>query len=114
MMRDKNRMVSYDSSFHPYNKPPQQYLDNDKILDKPCKIDLKGIDTKNIPLAGKLGQLGAKIMADPGHAKHFTTGPWDVVQIADHVPRYLHGRKPKAITGKLGMIDLRLDETDNF
>jgi hypothetical protein len=54
-MRDKNRMVSHDSSFHPLNKPPQQYLDYDKILEKPCKIDLKGIDTKGIPLAGKLG-----------------------------------------------------------
>jgi hypothetical protein len=54
-MRDKNRMVSYDSSFHPLNKPPQQYLDYEKILEKPCKIDLKGIDTKGIPLAGKLG-----------------------------------------------------------
>ena len=53
-------------------------------------------------------------MADPLHAKHFTTGPWDVIQTADHLPRYLHGKKPKAITGKLGMIDIRLDETDNF
>lgn len=55
-------------------------------------------------------------MADPLHAKHFTTGPWDVVQTADHVPRSLHGKRPKPITGKLGMIDIaaRADETDNF
>lgn len=26
-MREKHRNVSHDSSFHPLNKPPQQYLD---------------------------------------------------------------------------------------
>jgi hypothetical protein len=115
-MREKHRNVSHDSSFHPLNKPPQQYLDQEKILEKPCKINLKGIDTKGIPLAGKLGALGAKIMADPLRAKHFTTGPWDVIQTSDHVPRSLHGKKPKPIAEKLGMIDIaaRADETDNF
>lgn len=85
-------------------------------MEKPCKINLKGINTKGIPLAGKLGALGAKIMADPFKAKYFVTGPWDVVQTSDHVPRPLHGKKSKPIAEKLGMIDIaaRADETDNF
>lgn len=57
-MRIKNRNVSQDSPFDPKNKPPDQYLRPENILDKPCKIDLKKIDCSKVPLAGKLGTLG--------------------------------------------------------
>lgn len=114
--RDKHRNVGKESPFHRDNKPPQDYLDQDKILEKPCKIDLKGINTSQIPLAGKLGALGAKIMSDPKHAKHFTTGPWDAIQNFDHEPRALHGRKIKPIAGKVCSIEManHLADADNF
>lgn len=114
-MRNKHRNVSHDSAFHPLNKPPQQYLDVEKILDKPGYLSFAGIDTKKMPLAGKLGKLGEKILADPHHAKHFTTGPWDAVY-SDHEPRTVRGVKPKPIAGKLGALDLtsRMAECDNF
>jgi len=78
-MRNKHRNVSHDNAFHPLNKPPQQYLDVEKILEKPGKLTLSYLDTKSMPLAGKLGKLGERILSDPKHAKHFTTGPWDFV-----------------------------------
>lgn len=115
-MRDKHRNVSYDSSLHPLNKPPLQYLEVEKILEKPCKIDFTGMNTTKIPLAGKLSLLGAKIMADPIGAKHLTTGPWDMVQKYDHEPRAINGKKPKPIAEKLGRFDISAHqgEVDNF
>jgi hypothetical protein len=65
-MRNKHRNVSHDNAFHPLNKPPQQYLDVEKILEKPGKLTLSYLDKKSI-------------LSDPKHAKHFTTGPWDFV-----------------------------------
>ena len=58
LMRIKNRNVSKDSPFDPKNKPPDQYIRPEVILDKPCKIDPNKIDASKIPLAGKLGTLG--------------------------------------------------------
>ena len=40
-MRLKHRNVSGDSPFDPVNKPPNQYVQPEKILDKPGKLDLK-------------------------------------------------------------------------
>jgi len=63
-MRLKHRNVSWDSPFDPKNKPPDQYIKPEMILDNPGKIDLTKIDVTKIPLAGKLGILGQKILDD--------------------------------------------------
>lgn len=41
--RLKNRNVSHDSPFDPVNKPPRQYLEDDIILEKPGKLNLKEV-----------------------------------------------------------------------
>ena len=56
--RKKNRNVSYDSPFDPKNVPPQQYMQAEKILDKPGKIDLAKLEPATIPLAVRMGELG--------------------------------------------------------
>jgi len=114
-MRDKHRNISGDSFFHPGNVNPQQYLKNDKILEKPGRIDLKGIDTSGIPLAGKLGEIGKLIINDPKHVSYWTTGPWDV-EYHDHVPRAVHGKTIKPLTDKSVNIDMQslLKLADNF
>ena len=68
-MRIKHRNVSRDSPFDPKNKPPDQYIRPENVIDKPCKIDLSKIDAKKIPLAGKLGMLGQKILSDFKNAR---------------------------------------------
>ena len=94
-MRIKNRNVSYDSPFDPKNVPPNQYIQPEKILEKPCKLDLTGIDSSKVPLAGRLGQLGKEILKAGSKAKHLTTGPWKEEQFADvAAPRVVMGKKP--------------------
>ena len=70
--------MSYDSPFDAKNIPPKQYLQEEKILEKPCKLDLTGIDASKIPYSGRLGELGKQILKyGPGpKTKHLTTGPW--------------------------------------
>ena len=41
--RTKNRNVSHDSPFDPNNKPPRQYVEDDIILEKPCKLNLNEV-----------------------------------------------------------------------
>lgn len=41
--RTKNRNVSHDSPFDPVNKPPRQYIEDDVILEKPGKLNLKDV-----------------------------------------------------------------------
>mmetsp|Transcript_876 Transcript_876/g.1325 ORF Transcript_876/g.1325 Transcript_876/m.1325 type:complete len:111 (+) Transcript_876:555-887(+) len=40
LMRIKHRNVSQDSPFDPKNKPPDQYIRPENVIEKPCKIDL--------------------------------------------------------------------------
>ena len=61
--------MSHESPFDPRNKPPDQYLKPEVILEKPGKIDLRMIDASKIPLAGKLGTLGQKILSDFKNAR---------------------------------------------
>jgi hypothetical protein len=68
-VRLKHRNVCFDSPFDPRNKPPDQYVKPEVILEKPGKIDLTKIDTSKIPLAGKLGILGQKILDDFKNAR---------------------------------------------
>ena len=55
-------MVSKDSSFHPQNKPPAQYLIDDPILEKPGRLRVRDIDTSKQRLAGRLTEIGEKIL----------------------------------------------------
>jgi len=47
-------------------------------MDKPCKIDVSKIDATKIPIAGKLGTLGQKILSDFKNARQLTEYDWDV------------------------------------
>ena len=77
-MRIKHRNVSYDSPFDPKNKPPEQYIKPEYILEKPSKLDLSKYDASKIPLAGKLGTLGKMILQDKKNARQLTDYDWDV------------------------------------
>lgn len=68
-MRIKHRNVGKDNPFDPKNKPPDQYIKPDYMIDKPCKIDVSKMDATKIPLAGKLGTLGQKILNDFKNAR---------------------------------------------
>jgi len=53
------RNVSYDSPFDPTNKPPRQYIEDDKtLLDKPGRLNLREVTGSGLPLAGKLTEIG--------------------------------------------------------
>ena len=53
------RNISPDHYFHADNKPPKEYLRNDvKYLEKPGRLNLKEVNTDNLPLAGKLTDIG--------------------------------------------------------
>ena len=55
----KMRNVSYDSPFDPTNKPPRQYIEDDKtLLDKPGRLNLREVTGSGLPLAGKLTEIG--------------------------------------------------------
>lgn len=63
--RNKNRDVSPDSPFKRGNLPPAQYLNDDYAYAKnPTKIDpiRDGGDINKIPLAGRLTEVGEKIL----------------------------------------------------
>ena len=79
-MRVKHRSVGPQSPFHPSNVPPDQYVIPEVILEKPCKLDHHGVDTRKIPYSGKLGTLGHKILADFKKAKYLTQGDWQEAQ----------------------------------
>ena len=56
------RNVSPDSSFHPDNKPPIEYLVDDPILEKPNRLILNDVNTSKLPLAGRLTDIGEQIL----------------------------------------------------
>ena len=91
LTRKKHRNVSYDSPFDPANKPPEQHMKPEKILEKPGKIDLKDYDANKIPLAGRMGEL-AKLILNGKMAKNITTGPLGEEQFKPHEPRTVKGR----------------------
>ena len=45
-------------------------------MEKPCKVDYKGIDTNKIPFSGKMGGLGNKLLSDFKRAKYVTSVDW--------------------------------------
>lgn len=72
------RNVSMDSPFDPHNAPPAQYLEDDYILEKPCKMNIHEVKGNGKPLAGKMSKIGAEIIRIGSYkAKHMTTGNWD-------------------------------------
>ena len=102
-MRVKNRNVSNDSPFDPRNKPPDQYVKPERILEKPCKLDLRGIDSSKIPLAGKLGSLGHKILSDFKNANQLTDYDWaKECFMTEQLPRARLGKRaPQPVAKKL-------------
>lgn len=98
-MQQKHRGSSHDSPFHPGNSPPKQYIESDKVLEKPGWVNPSTVNTKRIPFSGKISELGQVIIGDPKQAKICCTGPWDAV-FPDHDPRPVHGRKQKPLASK--------------
>ena len=78
LMRKKHKSVSPDSPFDKNNLPPRCYLVDDKnIKEKPNKIELKDYDVSQMPLAGRLSEVGQKILTlGSKQALYITTGPW--------------------------------------
>ena len=107
-MRIRHRNVSMDSPFDPNNKPPEQYIKPENVIGKPCKIDVTKIDARKIPLAGKLGNLGQKILSDFKNARQLTDYDWDVdCLMTEQIARAQPGKKaPNAIAPKLNELDL--------
>ena len=101
-MRLKHRNVSNENPFDPKNKPPAQHIRPDKVLDKPCKIDLTKIDVSKVPLAGKLGVLGQKILDDFKNARQLTDYDWEKdCLMTEQIARAKPGKKaPNAIAAK--------------
>ena len=48
------------------------------MIGKPCKIDVTKLDARKVPLAGKLGNLGQKILSDFKNARQLTDYDWNV------------------------------------
>ena len=107
LMQIKHRNVSPDSPFDPKNKPPEQYIRPENVIEKPCKIDLSKIDIKKIPLAGKLGVLGSKILNDFKTARQHTDYDWDVdCLMTEQIARAKPGKKaPNEIAPKLNEVN---------
>lgn len=83
--RRKNRNVSPDSQFDKNNVPPIQHLVNEKILEKPNRLDVSKLKTTNLPLAGHLTEIGEQILKiGAQQAKFICTGNWDNLFEVDH------------------------------
>ena len=100
-MRQKHRNVCNESPFDPRNKPPAQYIKPENIQEKPCKIDVSKMDATKIPLAGKLGTLGQKILDDFKNARNLTDYDWDVdCFMTEQIPRAILGKQPALPPGR--------------
>ena len=106
-MRIKHRNVSLDSPFDPKNKPPDQYMIEEKILEKPGKLNLRKINHSYVPLAGKLGLLGQRILNDKKRARQLCEYNWEEdYQGDEHIPRAHPTKKVhKPMADKLNHID---------
>ena len=100
--------MSKESPFDPRNKPPEQHTRPEKILEKPCKIDLSKIDASKIPLAGKLGTLGQKILNDFKNARQLTDYDWEAdCLMTEQMPKTILGRKhPQPVAEKLNQMNM--------
>lgn len=56
--RKRMRNVSMDSPFEPRNKPPDQHLRPDNILEKPTRLNVQSMEKNQKPLAGRLTEIG--------------------------------------------------------
>ena len=90
------------------NKPPDQYVKPEKMLEKPGKLDLSQIDASKVPLAGKLGTLGQMILQDKKNARRLTDYDWDVdCFMTEQVPKTILGKKsPGPIADKLNHMNM--------
>ena len=94
-------MVGPMSPFHPKNAPPEQYLTPEVIMEKPCKIDLTGVNTSKIPYSGKLGNLGYRIIEDSHKANYVTSLDWKEEQFKNYGRVSPHKKPEREITQKL-------------
>eukprot|EP00347_Sterkiella_histriomuscorum_P000580 403375300 len=61
--RNKNSNVSGQSPFNKNNVPPKQYLEYDyEIAKSPTKLDPSEFDPKSVPLAGRVTEIGQRIL----------------------------------------------------
>ncbi|CDW74739.1 UNKNOWN [Stylonychia lemnae] len=61
--RNKNRNVSNQSPFDKNNVPPKQYLEDDYVISKsPNKMSPNQYDASKIPLAGRVSEIGHRIL----------------------------------------------------
>ena len=70
-------------------------------MEKPGKVDYKGIDTKKIPFSGKLGGLGNQLLQDFKRAKYVTSMDWrkELANPSQEIPNP-HKKPVKSITHK--------------
>ena len=110
-MRKKHRNVSPDNPFDPVNKPPDQYIIPEKVCDPPGRHNFKSFDVSKVPLAGKLGMLGQKILSgNYKQAKRMTDYNWEQdCLMTEQIPRAQLGKKPpNPITEKNTQIDMKV------
>ena len=71
-------------------------------------MDLRKIDVRKVPLAGKLGTLGHKILSDFKNARQLTDYDWEVdCYMTEQIPRAKPGKKPQnTIAPKLNELDI--------
>lgn len=67
----------------------------------PCKIDMRGVDSKKIPFSGKMGNLGHRIIQDHKKAQQVTAFDWDKEQFVSTGIVDDRKKTVKAITAKL-------------
>ena len=53
-------------------------------MEKPCKIDMSGVNTKKIPFSGKMGALGYRILEDVHQANNVTCLDWKEEQFKNY------------------------------
>lgn len=75
-MRIKHRMAGPANPFNPMNKAPAEHIVPDIITMNPCKVNMRGVDTKSVPFSGKLGDLGHRILNDYKKARQVTAFDW--------------------------------------
>lgn len=70
-------MAGPENPFNAKNKPPSEHIVPDVVTQNPCKVDMRGVDTKKIPFSGKLGKLGHLILEDYKKAGQVTAFDWN-------------------------------------
>lgn len=87
LMRAKHRNLSCDNPFESRNVPPREHREADrKIIQKPNQIDItkQSLNDSQKVAAGRLSELGSKILELGSKAKFLYTGPWNELQMVEN------------------------------